>query len=391
ASGGYYSSLRASRAADPAGRDYFTAPMAHPVFGYLLALQLAEVWRLLERPSPFWIVEPGCGDGLLARDVLTGLERLEPGCFAVTRYVVADRAAPHAGREVAFPGRAQRIVADGLPLRGVVGCVLSNELLDAFPVHRFQVTQNAFQEIYVTLRDGRLTDAPGAPSSEHLTHRLERLRCAAPGMAEGHRSEVCLALGGWVAEVARALERGVVLTLDYGDITPSLYGPERSSGTLQCYFRHTVSGNPYLRVGRQDITAHVDFGVLTGLGEHAGLTVLGYTTQGRFMRNLGADLFVHRMHRLSDTLPQSTIAANRMAMLELVRPESFGSFKVLAQAKGLSSASLSGFSQDNPVRERLTRLQPDLPVPLLTPDHAPLLAGKYPHLVPEPPENFTFP
>lgn len=379
-SGGYYSVLRSRRGvAEPAGRDYFTAPMAHPLFGHLLSMQLAEVWDLLDRPAPFWIVEPGSGDGLLARDILSGLERLAPDCFAAARYVLADRAAPNTG-EAPTSGALQRIVTAGLPLRGVAGCVLSNELLDAFPVHRFQVSDGAPQEVYVTLRHGRFAEELGPPSSAPLAERLQALRRAAPGMVEGLRGEVCLALGGWVDEVSCALERAIVLTLDYGDTAERLYSSKRGNGTLQCYYRHTVSGNPYVRVGRQDITAHVDFTALARLGEQAGLSTLGHTTQGQFLRNLGADLFLHTLRSLADQLPQNTIAANRMAMLELVRPEGFGNFKVLAQGKGLGRVALSGFAEANPVRERLARLLPELPVPLLTDVHAPLLAGKYPHV-----------
>jgi SAM-dependent MidA family methyltransferase len=260
-----------------------------------------------------------------------------------------------------------------------VGCVLSNELVDAFPVHRFQVQGGALREVFVTLRDGRFVEELGEPSSARLGERLESIRQAAPGVGEGWRGEVCLAAEGWVGEVARSLKRGVVLTVDYGDITERLYAPERRGGTLQCYFRHTVSGSPYVRVGRQDITAHVDFRSLAALGEGAGLKTLGYATQGQFLRNLGADLFVQVLREAGRELSQESVAPDRMGMLELVRPEGFGNFKVLAQSKGLDDATLSGFQVENAVRERVRTLGRALPLPLLSREHAPLLAGRYPH------------
>lgn len=379
ARGGYYGALRSAKGRDePGGRDYYTAPMAHPLFGQLLALQLDEVWRLLGQPQPFWVVELGCGDGLLARDVLAGLKTMAPDCFAATRCVLVDRSASATRREATFGGRAQRVAASGLPFRDLVGCVLSNELLDAFPAHRFQVQGGALREIFVTLRDGRFVEELGEPSSARLAERLESIRQAAPALGEGSRGEACLAAQGWVGEVARSLKRGLALTVDYGDVTERLYGPERPGGTLQCYFRHTVSASPYVRVGRQDITAHVDFRALAALGERAGLRTLGYTTQGQFLRNLGADLFAQVLREAGRGLSQESVAPDRMGMLELVRPEGFGNFKVLAQAKGLDHA-LSGFQDENAVRERVRALGGALPVPLLSREHAPLLAGRYPH------------
>ncbi|MSQ12426.1 MAG: SAM-dependent methyltransferase [Dehalococcoidia bacterium] len=378
--GGYYSALRSARGRDePGGRDYYTAPMAHPLFGQLLALQLDEVWHLLGQPKPFWVVELGCGDGLLARDVLAGLQTMAPDCFAATRCALVDRSASLTRREGAFGGRGQRVVASGPPFRDLVGCVLSNELLDAFPVHRFQAQGGALREIFVSLCDGRFVEELGAPSSTRLAERLESIRQAAPGLGEGWRGEVCLAAEGWVGEVARSLKRGVVLTVDYGDVTERLYGPERRGGTLQCYFRHTVSSSPYVRVGRQDITAHVDFRALAAFGEQAGLRTLGYTTQGQFLRNLGADHFVQVLREAGRELSQESVAPNRTGMLELVRPEGFGNFKVVAQAKGLDDAALSGFQEENAVRERVRTLGKALPLPLLSREHAPLLAGRYPH------------
>ncbi|MSQ11432.1 MAG: SAM-dependent methyltransferase [Dehalococcoidia bacterium] len=376
APGGYYSTLRQAKA-EGRYRDYFTAPMAHPLFGRLLAHQLQEVWESLGRPDPFWIVEPGCGDGLLARDILAGMERVTPDCLSATRYVLADRTAPVSGFLQPVLRHTERMATDRLPFRGVVGCVLSNELLDAFPVHRFQAQGGRLMEVYVALDGDRFAEWLEEPSSPRLTERLAAIQSATGGLPDGVRGEVCLEMEDWVADVARGLARGVVLTIDYGYTTQALGGLAMRAGTLRCYFRHTVGGNPYVRPGRQDITAHVDFGALMACGEQAGLATLGYATQDAFLRNLGADLYLEALH--AQRLPDSELAANRMGMLELVRPEGMGNFKVLAQGKGLGAAQLSGFHESNPVREQLAAHAGELPVPLLTPEHAPLLAARYPH------------
>jgi SAM-dependent MidA family methyltransferase len=367
--GGYYDTLQR----EPRLRDYFTAPMAHPLFGRLLALQLAEVWQALGRPQPFTVVEQGAGDGLLAQDILAGLEREAPDCLAATRYVLVDRTLPAVQHEVQHAVRVERLVSDRLPVRGVVGCILSNELPDAFPVHRFQARNGELLEVYVALDGERFVEQLGFASSARVAALLERAKRTVPDMADGYRGEVCPALEDWVRDVAGALERGVALTADYGDLTAPLYGPARARGTLRCAYRHTVSGNPYVRIGRQDITAHVDFGLLQELGVQAGLSTLGYTTQAMFLRNLGADLYLRALNALR--VPRETTAADRTGITELLSDEGFGNFKVLAQGKGVGGPKLSGFHTENPVRSGLTA-RTALAVPRLTPQHADLLGSR---------------
>src|SRR5438094_482902 len=112
-------------------------------------------------------------------------------------------------------------------------------------------------------------------------------------LAAGQSADIGLAAGDWLAGAARRLARGLVLTIDYGHPTADLYAPARREGTFLCYYRHTVNDEPYARVGRQDMTAHVDFGALERAGAAAGLTTLGLTTQAAFLIALGlGDLLV---------------------------------------------------------------------------------------------------
>ena len=145
------------------GPDFFTSPTAHPAFGTLIAIQLRAMWEALGRPSTMYVVEPGAGSGLLAADVLAAVS----GSFAEALvYVTVDRAG-----KATIPSAAHRIRAAGLPLRGLTGCVLSNELIDAFPVHRFRVVDGRFEELYVAMdAGGALIDLPGQPSSGLKPH-----------------------------------------------------------------------------------------------------------------------------------------------------------------------------------------------------------------------------
>ena len=366
APGGYY----ASRQSVGASGDFYTSPAAHPLFGALIALQLEQMWGLLGRPSAFWAVEAGAGVGLLARAVLEQAQRLDAGFARALRYAALDLGpAPH------DDGRVRTVKARGLPLRGVVGCVLSNELLDSFPVHRFQVEGGRVREVYVTLRDGVYAETLGEPSTPRLAARLP------DALPDGFRGEVNLALEGWTDAVAQALERGFVLTVDYGDTARGLYAAPRAGGTLRCTYRHAPAAGPYARMGEQDITAHVDFTALADAGERRGLVPLGYTTQARFLENLGARSFLRALaaRSRSECMPQREYLANRMGMLDLLRPEGLGGFKVLAQGVGVGSPPLQGLRPSDAWTRDLESRMARWPVPLAASQHVPLLEGRYPH------------
>ena len=167
-----------------------------------------------------------------------------------------------------------RVIADGLPFAGVTGCLLSNEFVDAFPVHRFKMVQGEVLEVFVTLdKSGNFDEMLDSPSTPLLEERLRRLDFA---LEEGQRGEINLRAESWLDDVARALDRGFVITIDYGHEAAELYSPLRRFGTLQTYYRHTDGGSPYQRIGRQDITAHVDFSLLQAGGQAAGLNAIAY-------------------------------------------------------------------------------------------------------------------
>ena len=253
--GGYY---RRGGAVGPSG-DYYTSPSAHPAFGALLAIQTRCMWDALGRPVPFHVVELGAGNGRLAADLTTHAATLEPSFASALRYVAVDRslgdsAADH-GAAPGAPLPFDRVRSEGVPVDGVEGCIISNELVDAFPVHRFLV-DDGILELYVTERDGRLVEIPGEPSTPELASRLGRLPHRLP---PGYCGEVNLAIGPWTTEVSEALKRGFVVTIDYGDVDLDLYSPKRPSGTLQTYRGHSPGPGPLTQIGLQDITSHADF------------------------------------------------------------------------------------------------------------------------------------
>ena len=360
--GGYYSSLHPSKPHE----NFYTAATAHPAFGSLLSLQLFQVWELLARPRPFWVVEMGGADGLLARDILAYCGHLPPDFRDSLRYLCLDRSQAPGGAQ----DSVQRITASSIPLKGVVGCFLSNELVDAFPVHRVTMSDGRLQEVYVTVRDGDLIEDIGDPSTPALQERLDAVNVT---LEERRVVEVNLAAGIWMESVAAALDRGFVITIDYGASARELYSRPDVGGTLRCYHRHMEVGNPYRRIGEQDITSQVDFTSLVSQGRRHGLEVLGYVTQGHFLRALGLGHMVRRLR--SEGLEQRRVEANSMGMLELVKAGGMGDFKVLVQGKKVGTPSLWGIDASGAPANILD----GLPLPLRSVDHIPLLEGRYAH------------
>ena len=130
----------------------------------------------------------------------------------------------------------------------------------------------------------------------------------------------------------KALDRGLILTIDYGQLATDLYSHQNNQGTLVCYHQHVVSSDPYQHIGRQDITCQVDFTSLMRLGDRHGLATVGYALQSQFLTNLGFSSFLEALE--TQGLSAARTALSRMAMMTLVDPEEYGDFKVLAQAKG---------------------------------------------------------
>lgn len=360
--GGYYTSPAPFGAAG----DYYTSPAAHPSFGALLCVQLYQMWQILGEPPQFTAIELGAGEGLLAADITAYAPTISPQFASRLRYICIDRYAPTTAADGLAPSPADRLRSDRIPLSGIVGCVISNELVDAFPVHRFRIADGQPLEIYVGLdANGDFCEILDAPSTPLLPARIRELGFALPA---GFRGEARLDGGAWMRQVAQALDAGFVITIDYGHDARELYSDQRRNGSLQTYYKHTQGGTPYQRIGRQDISAFVDFTLLQSEGRAAGLATLAYTTQADLLSDLGMNEMLRHARATPPSDPQR--AANLMAMRELVNPNGLGGFKALIQGKRVSAAT----SQLIPPPTLTQSLRP----PLLTDRHMPLMQGRYP-------------
>ena len=208
-----------------------------------------------------------------------------------------------------------------------------------FPFTDFAIQGRRVREVFVTLKGNDLTEVLDEPSTPLIEERLSSLNIS---LGEGYRGEVCLALEEWVRQLSTVLDRGFVLTIDYGELGSDLYGPDNAQGTLVCYRQHVAGDDPYRHPGQQDITCQVDFTSLMRLGERYGLSTVGYTSQSRFMEDLGFASFLEDLE--GQGLSAARTEFNRMALRTLVDPEEYGAFKVLAQARGMGpGVELMGF------------------------------------------------
>lgn len=340
---GYYA---ANNAQIGAQGDFFTSPHLGADLGELLARQFAEMWQILDQPEPFMLVEIGAGQGLLAADILGYLQRCHSDCYTALEYIIVEKAAAlineqrqrlrswqSSGSQISWKSLEE------ISSASITGCFFSNELVDAFPVHLVTIVNQTLQEIYISIQDGNLVETVDQLSTSRLADyfNLVEINLPSPAYADGYRTEVNLAALDWLRDVSDRLLRGYVLTIDYGYTAARYYSPQRSQGTLQCYYQHSHHNDPYIHLGEQDITTHVDFTALERQGNQVGLETSGFTQQGLFLMALGLG---DRLAALSQTKAKTaqdiqSVITRRDALHQLMNPLGLGGFGVLVQHKQL--------------------------------------------------------
>lgn len=319
--------------------DYFTSVDLHPAFGHLLSREVAVHLERLAKasPGPLWVVEIGGGRGLLARDLLQALAAEHPETFDRVRYLLVEQ---NPGwltiqRRNLLPEFASKVewvraAPPPLALRRVRGLFLSNELFDALPFHVVEGSAQGLREVYVVVGAGdgaSLEEAPGPLSDARLAARLAD---EGVDLKPAQRGEVSTAAEDLAAELAGALGSGAVLVVDYGDEALSLYDARRRpEGTMRCFFRHRLNSEPLKRLGRQDITAHVDFTALARAFARGGLRVHRIERQGDFLARHGLDALIEKLEADQPGLARESYVRHRRALEALRDPKGLGGNLVL--------------------------------------------------------------
>ncbi len=336
---GYYSKTESTRFAD-----YYTSVDVHPIFGRLLARQFAEMWENLGRPEEFTLVEAGAGVGRLAAHILDFSEAKLPVFYRALRYIAVERSASRREQSAillkrhADAGHFRASIE--IPARIPEGCLFSNELVDALPVHRTIMESGALKEIFVGISRGQFGDVIAPLSTCSISEYF-----AAQGVTlhEGQHAEAGLEVCDWITEIGRRLERGYVLTIDYGHAAAELFDEHHMRGTLLAYRNHRVSEEYYASPGEQDLTAHVNFTALETWGKRSGLETAGCTSQTAFLLALGqgndfADLY-------EDGQTEAERVRARLQLKTLIHPEGMGEqFQVFIQRKGVGAPQLTGLA-----------------------------------------------
>ena len=327
---GYYTTPRDRRA------DYLTSPQTHPEFGACVARCLDLLWRKMGSPATFAVAELGAGDGSLMRDVLASVNATagDANNFAdALKYAAYDL----------NPADAE--VSDGIMALETLDstsnefqCVISNELLDSFPVHRFVIHGDELLELMVDIdATGILREIEGEPMDARVAARLGYPLDAYP---DGYVGEIAFGISDWVANVDRVIERGYVLTIDYGHPSEALYHPERIGGTLRCYSQHVLGSNPFRFVGAQDITAHVDFTNLQQcFSDHGFLSCAPLMSQADFLGLHGYDAVLRSARRdlinVRDASEVSALRQRLASLLALGDTRGLGGFLVAIHGRGV--------------------------------------------------------
>ncbi|GBC81447.1 hypothetical protein HRbin10_00559 [bacterium HR10] len=317
--------------------DYLTSAHLHPIFGELLAEKVRALFRELdaETPSDEWtLLEWGAGTGRLAADLLAAFER-QPEARPI-RYLICElspRLREEQRRLLRGRPNVTWVSERELGPECLTGIILSNELLDSFPVHRVMREHGQWRELYVTLRDEAFAWTLGELTRPEIARYFEQIGIE---LEEGQIADLAMDIVPWLERVASILKAGYVVTIDYGDTADRLYTRTRPMGTLRCFSGRQLVSDPLARVGEQDITASVDFTLVMTAGQRLGLEVVEFKSQRALLMELGL------LERASAWLQKATSSAEdvaaRLALKHFLLTSDLGEqFKVLVQKKRASA------------------------------------------------------
>lgn len=301
--------------------DFYTAPELHPAFAAVLAREIVRRFELLKAagvPGPYSIVEMGCGHGRLGRALIAELKKTRPAWAAQTRYLLIERCRTALLDSIVAASAEHSQVLGYSRLEEVLPCAgvfLSNELVDAFPVHLLEKRGGKVFEVYVEESGRTLLCDLSTPELVPFA------KAVCENLAEGERHAVNLEARRWLRLVAQKLTAGAVMTIDYG----KRFG--RSPNPPRTFFRHTTDAHLTEAKGRKDITASVDFDALIDEGSRLGLSLDLYGSLSRFLVEGGIADWMPSGDSLSDIKSRAKIKT-------LLHPEGMGEvFKVLIQKK----------------------------------------------------------
>jgi SAM-dependent MidA family methyltransferase len=290
--------------------DFLTSPTIHPMFGWAVGGWCREIWKRLGKPRPFTIFEPAAGEGVLAKSVLDWAEGRNDGFREAIRYIAMEPNSPGSDSRVEW--------ATGHVETAEHGVVVTNELFDALPVRLFSATGRGPIEVLVRWDGERFVEMPG-----HVA--------TIDDAPETGRFEVNARAYGLMQTLCDLVENGAVLTFDYGYPQEELWAPFRTTGTLLAFYKHTAHEDPYIHVGEQDLTTHVNFSELQAAAEESGMDVAGLVSQSEFLYCVGLGQVVEQARG-----EMGEYFTRRRALEQLTDGAGLGRIRVLAATRGVA-------------------------------------------------------
>jgi SAM-dependent MidA family methyltransferase len=325
--------------------DFTTAPEISSLFAQCLARQIQQIHQSLALPS---LLELGAGTGKLAGDLLTELEHLEclPDHYYIYEISAGLRKKQQDFLQTAYPRFYSRVTWLATLPENFSGTIIANEVLDALPVHCFQIEEDNIREKCVAF-DHHQFVFKLCEAASPLQEEVSALRDLY-SLPNGYESEINLHVHDFIAALAHSLKKGIILFADYGYGQREYYHRERSKGTLTCFYRHQKHDNPLVMPALQDITAHVDFTRVIDKAVDNGLSLLGYTSQAAFLLACGLTELVTAAEK---NLTQAEELKLHHAVKLLTLPTEMGErIKFMALGKG-AELPLLGFRLQERRRE----------------------------------------
>lgn len=328
---GYYNSP-----GDKIGKegDFFTSPAYTGLFGEMIGKQIAEMVWVGDGNKKFTILEFGAGQGLLCLDILSYLRTQTP-YGSLVQYCILEKSSELRRRQQERLPKHVRWIDDVAELKPFNGCILANEVLDNFAVHIVKREAGTLWELQVDYKNGELVEG-WQPASAQLYNYVEALQVDLP---EGCRIEVNLEALAWLEMISQVVEKGFIVLVDYGGTSRELYTTARETGTLLCFHKHQINFAPFRNIGRQDITAQVNFSAIADCAGEYGLELAGYTSQANFLLALG---FSAELRKLEMAGRKDPALARQLDLIQTFFLEMGTKIKVMILQKGFEKVRLTG-------------------------------------------------
>lgn len=339
---GYYTSFRPRIGKKG---DYFTSPHVSKIFGIMLGKQIEEMWEIMDKPNNFTILEIGAEEGYMCKDIIEYF--ISKNILDSFKFIIVEPSILMQNKQNNLLQSYNKYIewfTDLKYVNNITGCIITNELLDSFPVHLIEMKDTLY-EIYVNFNGKNFFEVDGKLSDTRIKEYIYEFSIDLP---KNYRTEINLRIKDWIKSINKILNDGFIITIDYGFSNAEYYAPERNKGTLLCYYKHTINEDPYKNIGKQDITSHINFSSLKKWGEDLGLKTIGFCQQGVYLVSLGIDEIINKF------LISSKDYIFEIAKIKnLILPGTLGeTHKVLIQYKGNLNPQLRGFNIRN-LKEKL--------------------------------------